>query len=76
VQVVGRVVRQWPPSAGGYLFLTTEDETGLVNLVVRPGVFRRYREALRNASLLLVEGQLQREATTFSVMVEDAVALR
>ena len=77
VRRAGRVVvRQRASSAKRFVFLTTGDETGLVNLVVRPGVYRRYRTAIRNASLLLVEGQLQREGTAFSVMVEGAVALR
>ena len=42
------------------MFITLEDETRLVNLVVRPRVYERYRNALRTAGLLLVEGQLQR----------------
>jgi error-prone DNA polymerase len=77
VRVAGRVVvRQRPPSAKGFVFLTLEDEKGLVNLVVRPKVYERYREVIRNAALLLVEGSLQREGAAFSVMVHRAVALR
>jgi error-prone DNA polymerase len=77
VRVAGRVVvRQRPPSAKGFVFITLEDEAGLVNLVVRPKVYERYREALRNAALLLVEGELQREGRAFSVMVYSAVGLR
>jgi error-prone DNA polymerase len=69
------VVRQRPPSAKGFVFITLEDEAGLVNLVVRPKVYERYREALRNAALLLVEGELQREGRAFSVMVYSVVGL-
>jgi error-prone DNA polymerase len=77
VRVAGRVVvRQRPPSAKGFVFITLEDETGLVNLVVRPKVYERYRGALRNAVLLLVEGHLQREGQAFSVMVHSAAPLR
>jgi error-prone DNA polymerase len=77
VRVAGRVVvRQRPPSARGVLFITLEDETGLANLVVRPGVYERYREALRTATLLLAEGRLQREGEAFSVLVQSAVKLR
>jgi error-prone DNA polymerase len=77
VQVAGRVVvRQRPLSAKGFVFLTLEDETGLINLVVQPGVYRRHRETIRNASLLLAEGLLQREGQAFSVLVRSAVALR
>jgi error-prone DNA polymerase len=76
VRVAGRVVvRQQPPTAKGVVFITLEDEEGLVNLIVRPDVYERYRDALRNAPLLLVEGRLQREGQTFSVLVQGAAAL-
>jgi error-prone DNA polymerase len=77
VRVAGKVVvRQRPPSAKGFVFITLEDETGLVNLVVRPKTYERYRGAIRNSPLLLVEGHMQREGETFSVMVHSAVGLR
>ncbi|MEJ2211662.1 MAG: error-prone DNA polymerase, partial [Anaerolineae bacterium] len=76
VRVAGwAVVRQRPPTAGGMLFLTLEDEEGLVNLVVRPDVYERYREALRSAPLLWVEGQVQREGGAISVLVYRAASL-
>jgi hypothetical protein len=37
-----------------------------VNLIVRPRVYEKYQDALRNAPLLLVEGQLQWEGRTVS----------
>ncbi|MCS6845637.1 MAG: error-prone DNA polymerase [Caldilineales bacterium] len=71
------VVRQAPPTAKDHLFLTLEDETGLVNLVVRPDLRqRRDGEALHRASLLLVEGRLQREGEAISLLVQRAQALR
>jgi error-prone DNA polymerase len=77
VRIAGRVlVRQSPPSAKGYVFITLEDETGLVNLIVKPGVYRQYREALRNAPLLVVEGCLQREGGALSVLVQSAIGYR
>jgi error-prone DNA polymerase len=76
VQVAGwAVVRQRPPTAKGHLFITLEDEEGLVNLIVRPAVYERYREALRNAPLLWVEGRLQRQGAATSVLVYRAAAL-
>lgn len=77
VDVAGKVViRQRPPSAKGFVFITLEDETGLTNLVVRPKVYERHREMIRNAPLLLVEGHLQREGAAFSVPVHSVVALK
>src|SRR5690606_2181353 len=44
VLVAGLVThRQRPPTAGGIVFMTLEDETGLINVVCPPEVFRRHR---------------------------------
>ena len=40
VRVAGAVIcRQRPGTAKGFMFLTLEDETGLVNIIVRPDLF-------------------------------------
>ena len=76
VRVAGwAVVRQRPPTAKGHLFITLEDEEGLMNLIVRPDVYERYRAVLRDAPLLWVEGRLQREGQVLSVLVQRAAAL-
>ncbi len=76
VRVAGQVVvRQSPPTAKGHLFITLEDETGLVNLIVRPALFARQREVLRYALLLAAAGRLQREGEACSVLVARAWAL-
>jgi error-prone DNA polymerase len=69
------VVRQRPPTAKGHVFITLEDEEGLVNLIIRPTVYERYKSAIRNAPLLLAEGRLQREGHAISVLVHRAGAL-
>jgi len=69
------VVRQRPPTAKGHVFITLEDEEGLMNLIVRPDVYERYRDVLRNAPLLWIEGRLQREGHALSVLVYRAAAL-
>jgi error-prone DNA polymerase len=76
VRVAGwAVVRQRPPTAKGHLFITLEDEEGLINLIVRPDVYERYRAPLRNSPLLWIEGRLQREGHALSVLVYRAAAL-
>jgi hypothetical protein len=41
VRVAGLlVVHQSPPTAKGFHFLTLETETGLVNVIVRPAIYR------------------------------------
>jgi error-prone DNA polymerase len=76
VRVAGwAVVRQRPPTAKGHLFVTLEDEEGLMNLIVRPHVYERYRDPLRNAPLLWVEGRLQRQGAALSILVDRAAPL-
>jgi error-prone DNA polymerase len=61
VKVAGLVVmRQQPSTAKGTVFVTLEDETGSVNLIVWKRVWARYRAVARSAVALLVEGPLQR----------------
>ena len=77
VKVAGLViVRQAPPTAHGHLFLTLENETGLVNLIIRPDLYERERNTLHNATLLLAEGRLQREGAAVSVLAQRVKALR
>lgn len=62
VRVAGVVMfRQRPGSAQGTMFLTLEDDTGIVNLIVRPELIEREREAIIGAQFLLVRGRLQRQ---------------
>lgn len=62
VRVAGLVItRQRPGTASGVIFLTLEDETGIVNVIVWPKVYERFRRAVIAGRLLRVTGQLQRE---------------
>ncbi|MCP5153809.1 MAG: error-prone DNA polymerase [Ectothiorhodospiraceae bacterium] len=53
--------RQRPESASGVIFMTLEDETGHVNLVLWPWVVERQRREVLGARLLAVHGTVQRE---------------
>ena len=76
VRIGGLVVcRQRPQTAKGYVFLTLEDERGLVNVIAAPDVFRQYRDALRNGSLIAVVGRLQRAYGTVNVLARRAITL-
>ena len=60
VRVAGLVlVRQAPGTAKGVIFVTLEDETGPVNLVVWANVWKRYRRIANSAVALLVQGRVQ-----------------
>ena len=57
------VGRQRPGAARGTIFVTLEDETGQVNMIVWPSAYadRAQRQALLRARLLQVDGQWQRD---------------
>ncbi len=69
------VMRQRPPTAKGHVFLTLEDEFGLVNVIVRPEVYESFRHILRNSSLIIIEGTLQRQDGVVNLLAERATAL-
>jgi len=62
------ITRQRPGTAKGFVFLTLEDETGLVNVIVRPDVYERYRRTIRLSTMLVIEGKLQKEAGAIDVL--------
>jgi len=69
VTVAGIVlVRQRPSTAKGITFVTLEDETGTANLIVRSGVWKRYRSAAMAATVLLASGPLQRQGQVIHVL--------
>ncbi|MFV0446060.1 MAG: error-prone DNA polymerase, partial [Planctomycetaceae bacterium] len=70
VKVAGLVLlRQRPSTAKGITFVTLEDETGLVNLIIRASIWERYRRAARRATLLIASGSLQRQNEVTHVLV-------
>ncbi|MCP5138847.1 MAG: error-prone DNA polymerase [Chromatiales bacterium] len=73
VRIAGLVItRQRPGSAGGVIFVTLEDETGYVNLIVWPQVAERQRRALLGSRLLAVRGRIQRQGDVLHVIVSRA----
>ena len=62
VRTAGLVrVRQQPQTASGVIFLTLEDEKGVINVVVWRQIAERQRRALLESQLLAVEGRIQRQ---------------
>ena len=60
VRVAGLVTcRQRPGTASGVVFLTLEDETGNINVIVWPAIQERYRQSLMTAQLLLIKGTVE-----------------
>lgn len=71
VWVAGVVThRQRPGTAQGTTFMNLEDETGLINIVVSVGCWKRFRPVARAASALLIRGRLQRNEGVVNVIAE------
>lgn len=62
------ITRQRPGTAKGFVFLTLEDETGLVNIIVNPKIYERNRRLIRASQALVIEGVLQFEQGTHDVI--------
>jgi error-prone DNA polymerase len=76
VRTAGLVItRQRPGSAGGVTFVTMEDETGYVNLIVWNRVAVEQRAALLESRLLEVRGKLQREGDVQHVIAQQLTDL-
>jgi error-prone DNA polymerase len=74
VRVAGIVTaRQRPQSAGGVMFITLEDETGFVNLIVWERVWSRARRIANGSRLLEVHGMLQKEELVTHVVAQRLV---
>ena len=60
--LVGGIVthRQRPATAGGITFLNLEDETGMLNVVCSPGLWKRYRKVAQTSAALLIRGRVER----------------
>jgi error-prone DNA polymerase len=69
------VVHQAPPTAKGHHFITLEDEEGLIDVIVRPQVYSRYRSILHKARLLLVEGTVQSRNGVTNLLAQRVAAV-
>ena len=70
------LVRQRPGSGKGVVFITLEDESGVVNLVVWPAVLQRFRGVVMTARLLLAHGRIQRSPEGIVHLVVEWLADR
>jgi error-prone DNA polymerase len=77
VRLAGIVtVRQRPGTAKGTVFITIEDETGIANIIVWPALVETFRNQIINATLLIVEGTLQRSEEGVTHIVAARLADR
>jgi error-prone DNA polymerase len=58
IRVGGIVITRQRPDAGGFVFVTLEDETGHADIAVSPGAFERFQDIIRLSPALIVRGKL------------------
>jgi error-prone DNA polymerase len=69
IQVAGMVShRQRPQTASGVLFMTMEDETGMLNIVVKPALFKKQRRVILENNLLRLTARVQRDGDSISLL--------
>jgi error-prone DNA polymerase len=74
VKVAGVVlIRQRPGSAKGVTFITLEDETGIINLVVWPDLKERLRKVVMGARLMEVRGRVEHDDAVIHVIAAHLV---
>ena len=71
VRVAGVVlVRQQPGSAKGVCFITLEDETGVINLVIWPDLKEKQRSVVMGARLMEVRGRVEYDDEVIHVIAQ------
>lgn len=61
--------RQRPQTASGIVFMTMEDDTGMLNLVIKPGLFDRQRRLILGENMLRARVKVQRDGASVSLLV-------
>ncbi len=72
VQYAGMVIcRQRPGTASGVLFMTLEDESGFVNVVVWAKTFEQFALLIKTTSFLGVKGRLQKQDGVVHLIADE-----
>ncbi len=77
VRIAGSViVRQRPGTAKGFVFLSMEDETGIMNAIINPQTFDRYKFEVLGERFLIIKGVLQNLDGVISVKAAHVEGMR
>jgi error-prone DNA polymerase len=61
---------QHPMTAKNFVFIALEDETGMINVTLRPQVYQAHRALLHRHPLLVIDGRLQVEGSVLNVIAQ------
>ncbi|HET6819791.1 MAG TPA: PHP domain-containing protein [Candidatus Limnocylindria bacterium] len=62
---------QHPMTAKNFVFIALEDETGMINVTVRPDIYQANRAVLHRHPLLVIDGRLQVEGGVLNVVAQQ-----
>lgn len=62
---------QHPMTAKNFVFIALEDETGMINVTVRPDIYQANRAVLHRHPLLVIDGRLQVEGGVLNVVARQ-----
>ena len=65
------ICRQRPRTAKGVIFMTLEDETGFVNVILWRNVYERFRIVVKTLSFMGVSGRLQNKSNVAHIVAES-----
>lgn len=72
VRVAGIIThRQRPATAGGITFLSLEDESGILNVLCSPGMWKRYQKVLATAHAIIIAGRIERVGDAYNLVAEQ-----
>ncbi len=72
--LAGLIIRvHKPPTAGGCVFFSLEDETALIHVTVLPDAYQRIGAAVYGAGIVVVEGRADKRGEGVSLLAEDVV---
>jgi error-prone DNA polymerase len=75
VTVFGIVqIIQSPPTANGMFFITLDDETGFLNLVIKPPIYEKFKDLIQTQWAMLIRGRVQRSGAYTSILVDAVIA--
>ncbi len=74
VRIAGLVTgRQRPGTASGVIFMTLEDETGNINVVIWKDLQQRFRKAIMTGRVLLIKGIMESKNTVIHVIAGEVI---
>ena len=70
------IVKQMPSTAKGTVFLTLEDETGLINVIVKPNIVERYIRCITDEASVEIHGELENDNGSIHVLAQHISAIQ